>query len=146
MSVEGGIQKQRTASAYNAYFSILKTFCGLGLLSVPFGFRQGGIALGMCLAFVVCVISNWGARLIINVKMDVENTSAVSCITLQARAAAAAAAAAAALLIIPTTPTIIPTPLHLSHPLHRRKSVVSPSAPSLPSCANFACWQVSWAP
>jgi amino acid permease len=83
LKVEGGYQKQRTASAYNAYFSILKTFCGLGLLSIPFGFRTGGIALGMFCAFFVSVMSNWGARLIIAVKADIENTSAVSCISLQ---------------------------------------------------------------
>lgn len=83
LAVQGGALKQRTASAYNAYFSILKTFCGLGMLSIPFGFRSGGLALGMFLTFFVSVVSNWGARLIIAVKADIENTTAVSCISLQ---------------------------------------------------------------
>jgi hypothetical protein len=83
LGVQGGAPKQRTASAYNAFFSIFKTFCGLGMLSVPFGFRTGGIALGMFCSFFVSVMSNWGARLIISVKVDIENTTAVSCISLQ---------------------------------------------------------------
>jgi hypothetical protein len=36
----------------------------------------------MFLAFFVSVISNWGARLAISVKKDIENTTAVSCISL----------------------------------------------------------------
>jgi amino acid permease len=83
VGIQGGAPRQRTASAFNAFFAIFKTCCGLGLLTVPFGFRTGGIGLGMFCTFLVSVMSNWGARLIISVKVDIENTTAVSCVSLQ---------------------------------------------------------------
>ena len=59
---------ERTGTIFSSVFTLVSTMIGGGLLSLPFAFEQGGIAVSSFVLLFVLAASTYGGFLIINSK------------------------------------------------------------------------------
>ena len=56
--------EKATSSFWQSAFNGINLLCGVGVLSLPYAFKQSGWAVGLALLLFICAITNYTGRLI----------------------------------------------------------------------------------